>query len=73
VLAPAIFHGTFNATPGLAIVVIKGGDDLTTGVTGLAGLIVLAVMNLGLFAFDRWAVGEPIRRHLGRDCSRSLS
>jgi membrane protease YdiL (CAAX protease family) len=54
VLAAAIFHGTFNATAGLAIVVIRGGNDLTTGVTGLAGLSVLAVMNLGLFAFDRW-------------------
>jgi hypothetical protein len=40
--------------------VIRGGDDLTTGVTGLAGLIVLAVMNFGLFAFDRWVRGEPI-------------
>jgi membrane protease YdiL (CAAX protease family) len=54
VIAAAIFHGTFNATAGLAIVVIRGGNDLTTGVTGLAGLIVLAVMNVGLFAFDRW-------------------
>jgi SAM-dependent methyltransferase len=60
VLAAAIFHGTFNATAGLAIVVIRGGNDLTTGVTGLAGLIVLAVMNLGLFAFDRWVKGEPV-------------
>jgi membrane protease YdiL (CAAX protease family) len=54
VIAATIFHGTFNATAGLAIVVIRGGDDVTTGVTGLAGLIVLAVMNFGLFAFDRW-------------------
>jgi membrane protease YdiL (CAAX protease family) len=60
VLAPAVFHGTFNATAGLAIVVIRGGDDLTTGVTGLAGLTVLAVMNLGLFAFDRRVKGEPV-------------
>jgi membrane protease YdiL (CAAX protease family) len=60
VLAPAIFHGTFNATAGLAIMVIRGGNDLTTGVTGLAGLTVLAVMNLGLFAFDRWVKGEPV-------------
>ena len=69
VLAAAIFHGTFNATAGLAIVVIRGGNDLTTGVTGLAGLTVLAVMNCGLFAFDRWVMGEPI----GRNRSTSLS
>jgi membrane protease YdiL (CAAX protease family) len=73
VLAPAVFHGTFNATAGLAIMVIRGGDDLTTGVTGLAGLTVLAVMNIGLFAFDRWVECEPIWRHMVRDCSRSLS
>jgi membrane protease YdiL (CAAX protease family) len=60
VLAASIFHGTFNATAGLAIVVIRGGNDLTTGVTGLAGLTALAVMNLGLFAFDRRVKGEPI-------------
>jgi membrane protease YdiL (CAAX protease family) len=60
VLAAAICHGTFNATAGLSIVVIRGGDDLTTGVTGLAGLAVLAVMNLGLFTFNRWVKGEPV-------------
>jgi hypothetical protein len=41
-------------------VVIRGGDDLATGVTWLAGLTVLVVMNFGLFAFDRWGTGEPI-------------
>jgi membrane protease YdiL (CAAX protease family) len=60
VIAAAIFHGTFNATAGLAIVVIRGGNDLTTGVTGLAGLTVLAVVNFGLFALGRWVKGEPI-------------
>jgi hypothetical protein len=45
-------------------VVIRGGDDLTTGVTGLAGLIVLAMMNFGLFAFDRWVMDEPIRESM---------
>jgi hypothetical protein len=40
--------------------VIRGGDDLTTGVTGLAGLTVPVVMNVGLFAFDRWVTDEPI-------------
>jgi membrane protease YdiL (CAAX protease family) len=61
VIAAAIFHGTINATPGLAIMVIRGGNDLTIGVTGLAGLAVLAAMNLGLIAFGSWVTGEPIR------------
>ncbi len=53
VLAAAIFHGTLNATAGLAILVVKGGNDLIVGVAGLAGFVVLILANLGLFVFDR--------------------
>ena len=52
-LAAAIFHGTFNATAGLAILVVKGGNDLTVGVTGLAGFVVLLFADIGLFLFER--------------------
>ncbi len=45
VIAAAVLHGTLNATAGLAILVIKGGNDLLVGVTGLAGLIVLLLAN----------------------------
>jgi membrane protease YdiL (CAAX protease family) len=63
VLAAAIFHGTFNGTAGLAIIVLKGGNDLLIGVTGLAGLIVLAALNVALFAFDRrMAAASEIER-----------
>jgi membrane protease YdiL (CAAX protease family) len=51
VLAAAVFHGTFNGTAGLAVLLLKGGNDLLLGVTGLAGLIVLAALNVGLFVF----------------------
>jgi len=53
VIAAAIFHGTFNATYGLALVVIQGGNDLTVGVTGVAGAIALLLFNGGLFLYDR--------------------
>lgn len=53
VIAAAIFHGTFNATFGLAILVVKGGNDRTVGVTGLAGLITLLVANVVLLLFIR--------------------
>jgi membrane protease YdiL (CAAX protease family) len=53
VVAAAIFHGTFNATAGLALLVVAGGSDLTVGVTGLAGFFVLLLANIGLFVFDR--------------------
>ena len=56
VIAAAILHGSLNGTMGLAIILIRGGDDLKVGVTGLAGFIALVLANIGLFVFDRaWA------------------
>ncbi len=52
VIAAAIIHGTFNATYGLAVVLIRGGSDLTTGVTGLPGFLVLAGVILVLWWHD---------------------
>jgi membrane protease YdiL (CAAX protease family) len=52
VIAAAIVHGTFNATYGLSIVLVQGGSDLTTGVTGLPGFIVLAGVILILWWYD---------------------
>jgi membrane protease YdiL (CAAX protease family) len=60
VIAAAIIHGSFNATYGLALVVVKGGNDLTMGVTGLAGFIVLAIMNLGILIYDRFLAKEHV-------------
>jgi membrane protease YdiL (CAAX protease family) len=64
VIAASIFHGTINAVPGLALMLISGGDDLTVGITGLAGFIVLAVANLLLFIFDRFITREPVNQIL---------
>jgi uncharacterized protein len=55
VIAAAIIHGTFNATYGLAIVLVQGGSDLTTGVTGLPGFLVLILVILLL----AWHDSEP--------------
>jgi membrane protease YdiL (CAAX protease family) len=52
VIAAAIIHGSLNATYGLSIVLIRGGSDLTTGVTGLAGFIVLAAVIVILWLHD---------------------
>ncbi len=57
VIAAAIMHGSLNAAGGLALLPVRGGSDLTVGVTGLAGLVVLSAANLGLFIYDRF------RRH----------
>jgi membrane protease YdiL (CAAX protease family) len=60
VIASAIIHGSFNGTYGLAIVVAKGGSDLTLGVTGLAGFVVLAVVDIGIFIYERFLAIEPL-------------
>ncbi|HEY9766538.1 MAG TPA: CPBP family intramembrane glutamic endopeptidase [Chroococcales cyanobacterium] len=53
VIAAAILHGSLNGSAGLAVMVVAGGNDLTIGVTGLAGFIVLFVVDLLIFLFDR--------------------
>ncbi|MFH1444217.1 MAG: CPBP family intramembrane glutamic endopeptidase [Candidatus Peregrinibacteria bacterium] len=49
VIAAAIFHGTLNGTMGLSLLYVSGGNDLTIGGTGLAGMIALVLVNLTLF------------------------
>ncbi|MHB0913833.1 MAG: CPBP family intramembrane glutamic endopeptidase [Armatimonadota bacterium] len=53
VLAASVLHGTLNGTVRLAVLLLRGGSDLTVGVMGFAGFIVLAVANLCIFIFDR--------------------
>ena len=60
VIAAAIIHGTLNATFALDLMVIRGGDDLTVGISGLAGFIALAIANLGLFIYDHYFATEKI-------------
>jgi len=60
VLAAAIIHGTLNATASIPLLVIVGGSDLTVGITGLAGFVVLAIINLGIFVFERSRAGAEI-------------
>lgn len=59
VIAASIIHGSLNATAGLAIMLIQGGNDLTVGVTGAVGFIVLAIVNIGIFAYNRFGTIEP--------------
>ena len=61
VIAAAVLHGTLNATYGLSIMLVKGGSDLTVGLTGLAGFVVLAFVNLGLFSYERLLTKEALK------------
>ena len=58
VIAAAIMHGTLNGTAGLAMVMLKGGNDLLVGLTGAAGCTVLTLANVGLFVWDRFTGGR---------------
>lgn len=53
VWAAAVMHGSVNASAGFGIILLRGGDDLTVGVTGLAGFAALALVDGALFFVDR--------------------
>lgn len=63
VLAAALMHGSLNGTAGLSFMLIKGGNDLTVGITGAAGMVVLGGLNLLLLAdyrrFGLACLNEP--------------
>ncbi|MHC4528811.1 MAG: lysostaphin resistance A-like protein [Planctomycetota bacterium] len=66
VIAAAIIHGSFNGIGGLPLVVIKGGSDLTVGITGLAGFVILAIVNAAIFVYDRYFAKVPVTT--GQNC-----
>jgi membrane protease YdiL (CAAX protease family) len=49
VIAAAIMHGSINGLAGVAIIMLQGGNDLTVGITGASGLIVLGICNIVLY------------------------
>jgi membrane protease YdiL (CAAX protease family) len=49
VIAAAIMHGSLNGTAIAPGIVLHGGDCLSVGNLGIAGLAVLAFLNAGLF------------------------
>jgi len=64
VIAAAIMHGTLNATAGIAIMLIDGGNDLIVGMTGLAGFLALIILLTGLFIYDNTVSKEKIMTNI---------
>ena len=54
VITSAIMHGTLNASYGLSIMLLKGGNELTVGITGLAGFIALFILNFILWLYIKF-------------------
>ena len=60
VIVPAIMHGTFNAVVGITNILVAPANDLLYGGPGLAGMVVLLVINIGLFIYDKFISRENI-------------
>ena len=61
VIAAAVIHGSLNATLGLAIMVVEGGNDLLVGTTGLSGFVVLTAVNLLLLLYRKKTAADEDR------------
>jgi membrane protease YdiL (CAAX protease family) len=60
VITAAIFHGVNNAIAGIVILYVVGGNDLTNGITGIAGFIALILVNIVFYLFDKYITKENI-------------
>ena len=60
VIVPAIMHGTFNAVVPLSAIVVTPANDLLYGPAGLAGFIVLLILDIFLYLYDKYISKEKI-------------
>lgn len=60
VIAAAVMHGTLNGSIGIAIMYVKGGNEMMIGYTGFSGFIALALVTLGFFIYDVFISKEGI-------------
>lgn len=60
VLTAALFHGAINAFAGFPIIFLVGGNDITNGVTGIAGFISMIIITFAFFLFDKYITKEKI-------------
>ena len=60
VIVPVIMHGTFNAVAGLSAMVVTPANDLLYGAAGLAGFIVLLIIDILLYLYDRYISKEMV-------------
>ncbi len=59
-VSAAVFHGSVNGLGGISIMALAGGNELSVGLTGLAGFIVIAGAVMLLVLYDRFLASEPI-------------
>ena len=60
VIAASVMHGTLNGTAALSIMMITGGNELTTGITGVAGFLSLLLFTVLFYLYDNLVSREKI-------------
>ena len=60
VIVAAIMHGTINAVAGVSAIVITPDNDLLYGAAGLAGMLVLLVVDACLYLYDKYISKEKV-------------
>ena len=60
VIAASVMHGTLNAVAGLSILMIKGGSELTVGITGVAGFLSILLFTVLFYLYDSFISREKI-------------
>ena len=60
VIVPAIMHGTFNAVAGITAMFVTPLNDLLVGSAGLAGIVVLLIVDVCLYLYDRFVSRERL-------------
>ena len=63
VIVAAIMHGTINAVAGVTMLVVTPANDLLYGATGLAGMIVLLIVDAGLYLYDKSVSKKQLRNN----------
>lgn len=58
VIVPAIMHGTINAVAGVTPIVVSPDNDLLYGAAGVAGMLVLLMVDACLYLYDKYISGE---------------
>lgn len=60
VIVAAIMHGTINAVAGVSAMVVTPANDLLYGAAGVAGMLVLLLVNICLYLYDRYISKENV-------------
>jgi len=60
VISASIYHGTINASAGIHLLYLGGGDDSSNGLTGYAGFITIALITFMFYLYDRYITKENI-------------